>query len=188
LGATTIIVAVVFNLSRTLLVLEKRNSSAVSTALAILVAAAVLFGSAYFSSRLEAHTARLAVLGSAAIVLVFAGGYGLGATQAEKGEAGGQRRGGGVAAGFSTEVRAMEFAFDPNDISAPRGLVKITLKNDGNNLHTFLFDNVAQFRKLEAEPKETATGAVDLRPGTYTFYCAQTGHRGAGMEGKLKVG
>ena len=28
---------------------------------------------------------------------------------------------------------------------------------------------------------------LDLRPGTYTFYCSVPGHRGGGMQGKLVV-
>src|SRR5687768_17115352 len=88
LTATAIVVAVVFNLSRVLLVLEERNSARVATVMAIILALAVLLGGAYFSSRREARTAGLTVLGTAGIVLVFAGGYGLGASGVEEGEGG----------------------------------------------------------------------------------------------------
>jgi plastocyanin len=187
LVAMAVIVTVAFNYSRILLVLEKRQGAALSTVVAIFVAAAVLFASAYFATRVEAHTAGLAVLGTAAIALVFAGGYGLGAAQAKKVEGGGAPAAAPPAS--SSEFVGKEFSFEPNDISVPVGPAKITLKNQGNNLHTFQFENVPQFRKLVAQPRGgTATGILEVGPGTYTFYCSETGHRGAGMHGTLKVG
>ena len=183
-GATAVIVAVVFNYSRILLFLEKRDNAAVSTGVAVLVSAGVLFGSAYFSSRREARKAGVAVLGTAAIVLVFAGGYGSGASHAvEKGGGGGGEAGGGG----EVTLGAHEFAFTPNAITLPPGVIKIDLRNDGRSLHTFQFETVAKFKKLEAPPGTTASGAVQLGPGTYTFFCSELGHRGSGMEGKLTV-
>jgi plastocyanin/predicted membrane protein len=190
LVATAVILTVAFNFSRILLLLEKRQGPAVSTVVAIFAAAAVLFASAYFASRLEAHAAGLAVLGTAAVVLVFAGGYGLGFAQAPKGE-GGEGGEGPAAAppASSTELVAHEFSFTPKDISVPVGPAKFTLKNEGNNLHTFQFETVPQFRKLVAQPRGgSASGVLEVGPGTYTFYCSETGHRGAGMQGTLKVG
>ena len=74
-----------------------------------------------------------------------------------------------------------------NRIFANGGL-GIDLRNDGRSLHTFQFETVAKFKKLEAPPGTSASGAVQLSPGTYTFYCSELGHRGSGMEGKLTVG
>jgi plastocyanin len=182
-GASVIIATVAFNYSRILLFLEKRNNSAVSTAVAVVVASVILFGSNYFSSRREARTVGLALLGTATMVLLFAGGYGSGAGHAV------ETAGGGGAAGGGGEVTtgATEFAYAPKELSAPSGIIKVNLKNDGRSLHTFVLEGVTKFKKIEAPPGTTGSGAVQLSAGTYTFYCSELGHRGSGMEGKLTV-
>jgi plastocyanin len=202
MAATAIVVVVVFNLSRILLVLEERNSAAVATVMAIVAAAGILAGGAYFSSRREARTAGLTVLASAGLALVFAGGYGLGATQADEGEAGGGEAaapaGGGEAAGGGGELNVVAkdpFAFEPKELTVPAGKVKVNLANQGAIVHTFAFEGVPGFEKLVASGTRrqapgkgpTASGTADLKPGTYIFFCDERGHRGAGMEGKLTV-
>jgi plastocyanin len=202
LAATAIVVAVVFNLSRILLVLEERNSAAVATVVAVIVASSVLFGGAYFAARREARTAGLPVLATAAVVLVFAGGYGLGATGVEEGEGGGgggeAAAGGGEAAGGGGEVNVVAkdpFTYEPKELTVPAGKIKVNLTNQGAIVHTLVFDQVPTFAKLvasgtrrQAPGKGPAdSGTVDLEPGTYVFHCDERGHRGAGMEGKLTV-
>jgi plastocyanin len=202
LTATAIVVAVVFNLSRVLLVLEERNSATVATVMAIILALTVLLGGAYFSSRREARTAGLTVLGTAAIVLVFAGGYGLGASGVEEGEGGegelAAAAGEGEKAGGGGEVNVLAkdpFTFEPKELSVPAGKIKVNLTNQAAIVHTLLFEQVPSFEKLVASGTRrqapgkgpTASGTVDLKPGTYVFFCDERGHRGAGMEGKLTV-
>jgi plastocyanin len=183
-AATLVIVVVVFNFSRVLLFLERRHSSDVSTAVAIVAASAVLFGCAYFGSTRRAPTAGIPVLAGVGMVLLFAGGYGAGASHATEKGGGGESASG---AGGAATVGAKEFAFDPNQLTLPPGIITVTLRNDGRSLHTFLIENHPEFKKLEAASGATATGAVKLPPGTYTFYCSELGHRGSGMEGKLTV-
>ncbi|HEY3238442.1 MAG TPA: plastocyanin/azurin family copper-binding protein, partial [Acidimicrobiia bacterium] len=200
-AATAIVVAVVFNLSRVLLILEERNSAALATVVAIIVAASVLFGGAYFASRREARTAGVPVLATAAIVLVFAGGYGLGATGVEEGEGGGGGEAtgaGGGKAGGGGEVNVVAkdpFTYEPKELTVPAGKVKVNLTNQAAIVHTLAFDQVPSFTKLVASGTKrqapgkgpTDSGTVDLKPGTYVYYCDERGHRGAGMEGKLTV-
>jgi plastocyanin len=182
-AAATIILIVVFNISRVLLFLEKRHSATISTAIAILLAAAVLFCSAYFAAAHRRPAAGLPVLGTVAMILLFAGGYGAGASHGVK-EGGGESASGG---GGQATLGAVNFAFDPKEVTLPAGIINITMRNDGSNKHTFQIENHPEFKKLEAEPGTSATGAAKLRPGTYTFYCSELGHRGSGMEGKLTV-
>ena len=183
-GAIVVVGVVVFNFSRVLLYLEKSHSSTVATAVAIAAATAVLVGCAYFAARREARTAGLSLLGVGAAVLVFAGGYGSGASHAV---AGGEAGGGGGGSGGQAAISAKEFSFTPNDVTLPAGVIKITLTNEGRSLHTLLFDNVGKFKKLEAPPGTASSGEVQLSPGSYTFYCSELGHRGSGMQGKLTV-
>jgi plastocyanin len=191
-GATVVAVVVVFNISRILLALEERRSSTVATLVAILVASAVLFGAGYFA-RQEARTAGTTVLAAATLGLVFAGGYGLGAS-------GGGHAGEGEAAGGETggEINVLAkdpFLFEPAELSVPAGEVKINLSNEGAIVHTFMLEGVSGFNKLiasgtrrQAEGKgQTDTGTVKLKPGNYVYFCDERGHRGSGMEGKLTV-
>jgi plastocyanin len=195
LGATAVVVVVVFNFSRILLFLEKRNSATVATVVAVMAAAAVLFGSAYFSARREARAAGLTVLASAGIVLVFAGGYGLGAAGVGEGEGGEGEAAAGAGGGEVNVVAKDPFTFEPKELTVSAGDVKVNLTNQGTIVHTLAFEQVSGFEKLVASGTKrqapgagpTASGTAKLNPGTYIFYCDERGHRGAGMEGKLTV-
>ena len=196
--ATAIVLVVVFNLSRVLLVLERQRSATMATMAAVMLAVGVLGASAWISARAEARGAALTVLGSAAVLLVFAGGYGLGATgEGGHGEGGeGELAAADAAPGGVLDVVAKDpFLFEPKELTVPAGKVKINLKNEGAIVHTFAFEGVSGFEKLvasgtrrQAEGKGPEdSGTADLKPGTYVFYCDERGHRGAGMEGKLTV-
>jgi plastocyanin len=79
-------------------------------------------------------------------------------------------------------------SFNTKALSAKAGTVTITLRNTAQVEHNV---TVAQGSTvLGGTP--TFTGGnrsltVNLKPGTYTFYCTVPGHRQAGMEGTLKV-
>lgn len=90
--------------------------------------------------------------------------------------------------GAEASIAASEFAFAPAEVTVPAGKVTLTIANEGMVMHTLLFDDAPKFAKLETPAKgDTDSGAVQLEPGTYTFFCDQAGHRGAGMEGTLTV-
>src|SRR2546422_1078262 len=84
----------------------------------------LLFGSASFASGRRAPTAGVPVLGAAAMILLFAGGYGAGASHATG--KGGESEAAHGAGGAAT-VGAKEFAFTPNELTLPAGVITITL-------------------------------------------------------------
>jgi uncharacterized cupredoxin-like copper-binding protein len=79
-------------------------------------------------------------------------------------------------------------SFDTKQLAAKAGAVTITLTNSAQLEHDVA---VAQGSTvLGATP--TFTGGskkltLNLKPGTYTFYCTVPGHRQGGMEGTLKI-
>ena len=79
--------------------------------------------------------------------------------------------------------------FEPPEIAVPAGPVKVTLRNEDTQLHTLSVEGQPKFKKLEATGKgESASGTLDVGPGTYTLFCEVPGHRAAGMHATLKVG
>jgi plastocyanin len=92
--------------------------------------------------------------------------------------------------GASTEtipVEAGNFYFKPAKISAKPGIATIELTAK-SGIHDFVFDGAYSGFRLEADNGGGAQSKkIDLKPGTYTFYCSITGHRAQGMEGTLTV-
>jgi len=78
-------------------------------------------------------------------------------------------------------------AFQPDQLSAEAGSVTVELTAEEGVEHTFVVEEASDAEVVAAQPGETATGSIELEPGTYTFYCDIAGHREAGMEGTLEV-
>jgi uncharacterized cupredoxin-like copper-binding protein len=68
--------------------------------------------------------------------------------------------------------------------------VSLTLDNSGAALaHDFTIDNISG-QKVEVRAQPNAKATVQFTPtaaGTYQFYCAEPGHKEAGMVGTLTV-
>jgi plastocyanin len=83
-----------------------------------------------------------------------------------------------VVAGPGTKFNAKEYTVDKAGV--------VAINYTGQTGHTLVFTDpkLAGF-ELETAGKEK--GNVDLKPGTYTFYCNVTGHRAQGMQATLVV-
>ncbi|MFP5389076.1 MAG: plastocyanin/azurin family copper-binding protein [Thermoleophilia bacterium] len=143
------------------------------------------------------------VLAIAALALVACGsssdnGSSTTETSAGESQAG---QGGGAAKEESSSggggSSTLEFEADPNgelaytstSESAKAGKVTVEFKNPQALTHDVAIEDSSGKEvgatELIADGSDTTT--VDLKPGTYTYFCTVPGHREAGMEGTLTV-
>jgi plastocyanin len=188
LAALAIIAVVVLNISRVLLALEERSGPHTVVAVAIIVAASVLFGFTYASSRGEEMSARsMSLLSLAGVMVIIAGFIGFEAIAEDN-----TKKKEEAAKNAPTKpdlvVEAFDIGFKEHELRIGPGKAVIQEKNEGATAHTLVFEGLTSGRKLSV-PQGGATdqATFDLQPGTYTYYCDIPGHRGAGMEGKLTV-
>jgi plastocyanin len=109
------------------------------------------------------------------------------ATPASTAGGGAGTSGGGAG---TVDLTATDFKFDPSDPSVKSGNVTFDLKNDGQVRHSLEIEDVnGEDKEIEGEvqPGQSGTLTVDLKPGTYEFYCPVDGHRQMGMTGELTV-
>jgi plastocyanin len=95
--------------------------------------------------------------------------------------------GGGATLDFSAPADG-SLEFDQADATAKAGRVTVTFANPSQVPHAVEIEG----NGVEEETEEVTDGdappiEVDLKPGSYTFYCPVPGHREAGMEGTLTV-
>jgi iron uptake system component EfeO len=91
--------------------------------------------------------------------------------------------------GGAIEVKARDFAFDPDSIPAEAGRLTFRVRNTGHELHEF---EIFRGRKLVDEVEDITPGlerslTVTLEPGTYEYACKVEDHYERGMKGTLKV-
>ena len=85
---------------------------------------------------------------------------------------------------------AGQLAYTTNKATATAGPLTISMKNISGVTHNLAIQSGTTGPILGAtplEPKGTASFAVKLKPGTYTYFCQAPGHRAAGMYGTLTV-
>ena len=78
--------------------------------------------------------------------------------------------------------------FDKSTLTAPAGKVTIVMTNPSMLEHNVAIEgNGLDTAGQIVGHGGTSTVTANLKPGTYTFFCAVDGHRQAGMQGKLTV-
>jgi plastocyanin len=105
---------------------------------------------------------------------------------------GGGKEEGGGGGGSTVKFEADpggELAYTTTTASAKAGNVTIDFNNPQALTHDVQIEDAQGEEvggtELIASGEDSAT--VDLKPGTYTYFCSVPGHREAGMEGTLTV-
>lgn len=146
--------------------------------------------------------AALLVLALASLALVACGGGGddegssTASTESSKestsgGGAGeGGKKAGGTAATLEFEADPEgALAYTTTEAEAKAGKVEVEFNNPQSLTHDVAIEDasgevVGQTELIDSGSDSTT---VELKPGTYTFFCTVPGHREAGMEGTLTV-
>jgi plastocyanin len=116
-----------------------------------------------------------------------------GESQAEQGGAAkeeGSSGGGGSASPLQFEADPNgELAYTSTSETAKAGKVTVEFKNPQALTHDVAIEdsNGKEVGATELIADGSDTTSVDLKPGTYTYFCTVPGHREAGMEGTLTV-
>jgi plastocyanin len=140
----------------------------------------------------------LLVLALASVALVACGGSDSstttsgaeeanGGAAAESGkETGGE--GGSSTVSFEADPSG-ELAYTTTEASVKAGKVTVDFKNPQSLTHDVAIEDSGgkEVGKTELIGEGETSTSVNLKPGTYTYYCTVPGHREAGMEGTLTV-
>jgi uncharacterized cupredoxin-like copper-binding protein len=85
---------------------------------------------------------------------------------------------------------AGDLKFNKSKLSAPAGKITVAMKNPGSSgsEHGLEIEgNGVEKRGKIVQPGGTSKVTLKLKPGKYEYYCPVTGHKAAGMKGKLTV-
>jgi plastocyanin len=109
------------------------------------------------------------------------------AEEAKKDAEGGS---GGSSASLDIEADPSgNLAFTTDQATAKAGEVTVNFTNSSPVPHDVRIEDKSgeDIGGTEVISESSESGEVELKPGTYTFYCSVPGHRQAGMEGTLTV-
>jgi uncharacterized cupredoxin-like copper-binding protein len=85
-------------------------------------------------------------------------------------------------------VPSGQFKFDKSSLTAKAGNVTLKMSNPSSVTHGIAVKGYAVDKQgPQVNKGATSTVTVNLKPGTYTFYCPVPGHEQGGMKGTLTV-
>lgn len=105
---------------------------------------------------------------------------------------GGNKEGGGGGGGSTLKFEADPegaLAYTTTEATAKAGKVTVDFNNPQGLTHDVAIESSSgeEIGKTELIAEGSDSTTVNLKPGTYHFYCTVQGHREAGMEGTLTV-
>jgi uncharacterized cupredoxin-like copper-binding protein len=83
-----------------------------------------------------------------------------------------------------------DLKYNKSKLSAPAGKVTVVMKNpssSGSEHGLEIEGHGVEKRGKIVQPGKSTSVTVKLKPGKYDYYCPVTGHKAAGMKGKLTV-
>jgi uncharacterized cupredoxin-like copper-binding protein len=80
-----------------------------------------------------------------------------------------------------------QLAFLASSATAKAGKVTLRMQNKSGVPHDIAIKGAGVQQAGPVTPNGVSTVSVNLKPGTYTFYCTVPGHEQAGMKGTLTV-
>jgi plastocyanin len=112
-------------------------------------------------------------------------------TQAETTTESGEAKGGSAGSASTVDIEAASsgLAYTSKSATAKAGEVTVDFNNPQPLTHDVAIEDSSgkTIGETELIAESASSAVVDLKPGTYTFYCTVPGHREAGMEGTLTV-
>lgn len=137
------------------------------------------------------RTATAALLGCATLALAACGGSGDetgdGSADVDETPAAAPSSGGSTFAVAADPAGSL--AYETTEAGVDAGSVTIEFTNESDVVHDVVIEDESgeAIAMTERVTGGETTANAKLAPGTYTYFCSITGHRGAGMEGTLTV-
>ncbi|HEX3239136.1 MAG TPA: plastocyanin/azurin family copper-binding protein [Solirubrobacterales bacterium] len=113
-------------------------------------------------------------------------------TEADGSASGGEAEGGSAGSASAVDINAVEgsdLAYEQKSVDATAGKVTVNFTNPQAIPHDVDIEDASgeDVGETELISEDSDSVEVDLKPGTYTFFCSVPGHREAGMEGTIEV-